>query len=369
MVLALLPLSLAQAYGLVFRGLERMDHDALVSVLAKALTVAFTVAALALGGRLLAAILGQAAGGAGALAVAVLLLARQRVRPAAPAAGTAGELVVAGAPLLAMNLLIAVQPYLDAVLLSKLAAPTAVGWFGAAKYFMGTLLAPAAILGAAAYPRLSRAASDPPALRRELRAAMRPLLGLGALGAAGTFLFADLAVTIVYGEAGYGPTATLLRVFAPALPLFYVDWLLTYVLLAAGEARRFAVAKLLAVAVGALLELLLIPTFEARLGNGGVAVVLAFGASELVVLGAALWLVPRGALERGLFLDAGRAAAAGGAAVLAARALPAAPPLVLVPLCVGAFALAAAGVGLVDRASLLPAWRALRRGAGAEVPP
>ena len=50
MLAATLPLVLVQRYTVVFRGRERMDYEAVVTVLAKALTLALTVAALAVGG-------------------------------------------------------------------------------------------------------------------------------------------------------------------------------------------------------------------------------------------------------------------------------------------------------------------------------
>src|SRR5262249_19290884 len=56
MLAATLPFVLVQRYSVVFRGRERMDYEAVVTVLAKALTLALTMAALAAGGGLLAAI-------------------------------------------------------------------------------------------------------------------------------------------------------------------------------------------------------------------------------------------------------------------------------------------------------------------------
>src|SRR5919198_3082688 len=49
-----LPVSIVQAHGVVFRGCERMELDALSTVTAKVLALGATLAALALGGRVLA---------------------------------------------------------------------------------------------------------------------------------------------------------------------------------------------------------------------------------------------------------------------------------------------------------------------------
>ena len=118
----------------------------------------------------------------GRSAVAARLHRRLGAPPLRFSSETARELFTAGSPILAMTAAIAVQPYLDAIILSKLAPATVVGWFGAAKNILGTLMAPAVILGAAAYPRLARASADAASLRREVRAAFRPLLWLGGAG-------------------------------------------------------------------------------------------------------------------------------------------------------------------------------------------
>src|SRR6185503_11192875 len=176
-----------------------------------------------------------------------------------------------------------VQPYLDAILLSKLAPAVTVGWFGAARNILGTLVAPAVILGAAAYPRIARASHDGAALRHEVRAAFRPLLWLGALAGTGTYLFASAAIALIYGARDFAPAAVILQVFAPGLLLLFIDILLGNIIYASGGAARFAIAKIASVVVGTALDLLLIPLFQRRYGNGGIGVVVAFALSEFVV--------------------------------------------------------------------------------------
>src|SRR5262249_10465287 len=203
MLAATLPFVLVQRYSVVFRGRERMDYEAVVTVLAKALTLALTMAALAAGGGLLAAIVAQGVATLGALAVSVYFLRRLRIPPLTTSRATSRELVVGGTPFAAMVLTIQAQSYVDAVVLSKLAPAVVLVWFGAAPNAMNALITPASTLGTAAFPRLARTASDPVRFQRTLRAALRPLLGLGALAAAGTYLFADVAVGTIYGGASF----------------------------------------------------------------------------------------------------------------------------------------------------------------------
>jgi O-antigen/teichoic acid export membrane protein len=356
-----LPLDLTQAFGLAFRGSERMAHDATVTVVGKLLTVAILVPALALGGRLLAVMLGWGLAGAGGLTAAVITYRRLRLPPLRVTGDMARELVRTGWPLLSMSVAVYGQGWIDAVLLSKLGSAAAVGWYAAARNFVGTLIMPATILGTASYPRLSRMAGDLERFRGEVRAALRPVMGLGALAAAGTWLFADLAVSLVYGRAAFAPAIEVLRLSAPVLFLFFVDVLLGAAIIAVGRPHRLAAAKAASVAVSTALGFLLIPLLQARNGNGGLGVVLASLGSELVMCGAAAAIVPRGTLDRRMAGDLLRALAAGAGTVAVGTLLEPAGPVVALPLSVAAFAALAMAVGLARRGDLEVLRAALRR--------
>jgi len=351
-IVASLPLSLAQAYGMVFRGRDRMGRDASVTVLNKVATVALAVPALWLGLGIPGVLLGQGLAGLAAVAAAAWFY-RSLGAPRLSATRAGAREVMAGSvPLLALAVANSVQPYLDVVVLSKLASAAAVGWFGAARYIMGTLLAPAGILASATYPSLSRAAETPALLRSALRGSLRPALWLGGLACAGTFLFADLAISLIYGTQAYGPAATVLAAYAPGLFLMFVDVQLGHMAVAVGRARRFAELKAVAIVVSTGLCLLLIPMFEARTGNGGLGVVAAFVASELLVFAGALTLVPKGALDAGLAGDTARAAGAALLTMGALRLLPPLHPVLGLPLCVLGYAAATFALGLLRRSDL-----------------
>jgi O-antigen/teichoic acid export membrane protein len=363
LIAAMLPFVIAQTVGQIFRGRERMDYDALVGVLAKTLTLIATLAALALGGRLLAAILAQGMGGMGALGLAWLLLRRLKLPPLRATLALARELLVGGTPFVAMVVGIHAQVYLDAIVLSKLASASSVGWYGAARTIISTIIAPASIVGTAAFPRLSRAVSEPTEFKREVRTALRPLLGLGTLAAVGTYLFADLAVRLIYGHGAFAPAATLLRVFAPLLLLFFVDVILGSAVMAA-RPKQLAAVKLVAVALTTGLDVLLVPVCQARYGNGGIGLVLAFAGSEALMVVAAVALLPRGTLDRGVLLDVGRALLAGAGTLLVLGALPSLPPFVSIPACVALFSGLALMLGLLGRPDLLMLTALLGRRAG-----
>jgi len=347
-----LPLFLAQAYGMMFRASDRMGRDAALSVANKAFVLALTLPALAAGTGLPGVILAQGAAGAAALAIAVRMYRRTGAPALHVSSGAARELLRGGAPLFALALLTMLQPYLDAIVLSKLAPPVAVGWYGAAKNLLGTLMAPATILGAAAYPNIARASEDLDTLRNVVRGALRPMLWLGALASVGTYLFADAAIRLVYGAKGFDPAATILQVFAPGFLLLFMDILLGNVIYAAGRGTRFTIALVLKVAAATGLNFALVPWFQSRYGNGGIGIVVAFALSEFLVLAGAVTCLPRRTLKASIGFDVLRAVATGAVTVLPFHFLPPLPIWVGIPACVATFTLASFALGLANRRDL-----------------
>jgi O-antigen/teichoic acid export membrane protein len=360
MFLASIPLFLSQGYGIAFRAGERMGRDAAVSVANKVLVLGIALPALAVGMGVPGVILAQALSGVGALYMARVLYPGRSTQPLSVSRVAARAMVLGGIPVLSMSVAGAAQPYLDAVILSKLAPAAAVGYYGAARNILGTLLAPAVILGTASYPRISRAAHHASGLSREVQKALRPLLWLGALGATGTLLFAETAVNLIYGS-GFAPAATILKVYAPVLFLVFIDILLGNTLYAAGIALGFAVILGLKVIVSAGLSLVLVPMLQARTGNGGIGIVLAFGLSELFVLSGALVLLPRGTLTGAAVVDAGRAVGSGLLTVLLFWLIPPVNPWLGIPLCVGAFSGASWLLGLMHRRDLEAVYDLIRK--------
>ena len=351
-IVASLPVYLGLSFGWAFRGKERMEFDALIGILLKFLALVFGVTVLYNGGRIPALLVGQALAGLITLAIAAFIYRRLELGPLRVTWPMAKELVVGGASMVTMTVAVAFQPYLDANMLSHLSTPAVMGWYGAASAFTNTLIAPAFVLASATYPRLSVAAGTPGGFRPLLRDALRPLMCVAVYGAVGTFLFADVAVGIVYSSEKFGPTATILRAFAPAMMLVYLDMMLGTAILASGNALRLATAKIVSIGVIAAAEIMFIPWCQTHYGNGAIAVMLAFAIGELVMVAASLYLLPRGTLQASIGLDLARALAAGAGTVLVLRPLIHLSPFATVPLSAAAFTGFAMLVGLIKRSDL-----------------
>jgi O-antigen/teichoic acid export membrane protein len=342
-----LPFFLAQNFGIVFRGQDRMGLDASVSVVNRAVGLLLAFLALSLGFGLGGVVVAQGLAGGAALAMAFQLYKRVKTGPLRFSVVTARHILGGGTAIVAISIAVYVQPYIDAVLLSKLVTKEVVGWYGAAKNIMGTLLAPSLILGAAAFPRLSRATRNPATFRHEFATAQRPMLWLGGLAGVGTWVFADLAITVVYGKDAFGPASDVLRVFGLGLFLIFEDVLIGTALTALGRATAFAIIKIGSVVLGVGLELLLIRYWQGRTGNGGVGVSMAFVLSEVVMFSGGALLMPKGTLGTALLRDGSRAVGCALATALLFHFLPHLRPWLGVPLCIAVFTGLSVAVGLV----------------------
>jgi O-antigen/teichoic acid export membrane protein len=350
-ILAWLPMYVGLSFGWVYRGRERMDRDAQLNVVQKVAALAVVLVCLALGGRVTGLVLSASIAGLVTCALAVVMYRGLGLPPIRVTLATARELLRDGAPMLAMSLAVAVEPYFNANILYKMASAQVVGWYGATWNIAGTLVAPAMILGATMYPRLSSAAREPAEFKRALRTSFRPLLLVAVLGAVGTYLFADVAVDLIYGGRKFAPAADNLRAFAPVLLLMYVDLFFSHAILAAGRAGRLASSKVAAVVVTVAVEFFLVPFCEARFGNGGLGVMYSMALGEFLMTASAMWLI-RDAVDRYMITDLGRGLLAGGATVLLMRWPAPFTPFFSIPICVLVFLILSGAIGLVNRADV-----------------
>jgi Na+-driven multidrug efflux pump len=172
--------------------------------------------------------------------------------------------------------------------------------------------------------------------------------------ALGCGLYPGIGIAI-FGEAGFAPAAANLRVLAAHVFLLYFSMTLGCCLSAAGRQRPWALAQLGCVAVAGLLDLLLVPWFQAHAGNGGLGVAVSLVACELLMLAVALALAPRGLVDAALgatFLRAGLAGLALAGVAYVCRDLPALASAALAGLAYAAVLAAAGGLGPAERAAL-----------------
>jgi O-antigen/teichoic acid export membrane protein len=320
-ILATFLFSLAGSLGggsnLVFRGLERMDRDALQQTISKVLYGATSLVAGALGMGVVGIILGQAAGTAlGGLVAAVSLL-RMGIPGPRIDRTVAAELLREGSPYLTWSAIVAIHGTMDSILLSKLATPTAIGWYGASTRLTQILTLPAGILATALFPTLSRLhAQAEGGFAGMTRSALKWMLYVGGLAAAGSIVFGQQAVALVYGGKAFGPAADILRVSSVFVLCLFLNFVLGTAVMAAGRQRPWIWIKAVVVLLLIALNVTLIPRAQERFGNGGVGAAAAAATAEVILVAAALALLPAGTLDLTFLREVGRVLA--GAAAMAA---------------------------------------------------
>jgi O-antigen/teichoic acid export membrane protein len=331
------------------RGFERTDIAARSLVAQQVLTVLLIVPVLLAGGRLPSVLATGAVVGVLMLVFVASFLRPVGVGALLVRAATVRLLLAKGWPFLVLGATMALQPAVDALFLSKLVPYEVVGWHAAARKLLGVLVYPASALISALYPTLCRLYGvDQAGFRDTASSALRTSAVLVAPLALGTALYAEPAIRI-FGAKAFGPAADNLRLYSPFIALVYFSMPLGSGLLAAGRQRAWAAAQLGCVVVSVALDPILVPLLQARTGNGGLGVCLATLASEILMVGAGLWLSPKGVLDGRLGRALLRVAVASGAMFAAARGLSGVNPYAAAPVAVAAYFLSLWAVGGIEK--------------------
>lgn len=293
--LSTIVLAFMDTWAQVLRAAERLELEALVMLIARALLAALgTLALLAYGtiGALSIAYALSALVGLGLAAAAGLRYVRPqlpaRLAEVRAALAEALPVAVAGAASLLMF-------RIDVVLLQWLLGAEAVATYGAAfRLFEASLLIPVAVM-ALAFPQLVRAARQPHRFGRLVRRTSMLLVAAGLLLMAGGWVLGGSVIDLAFGP-GFGAAAPVLDVLVAAIPLMFVNAVLTHALVALARAWRQALAMIVALAVNVALNLALIP----QVGELGAAA--ASVAAEAALLVGCLVALRRGAsgAQRGI---------------------------------------------------------------------
>jgi O-antigen/teichoic acid export membrane protein len=282
------------------RGMERTDIPAYAHVGQQGLATAIASAVLVAGGRLRAFLIAESIAGAVVLAVLWRSLSRVGVGRLSVSWPAFRSLFVAGASFTLLGLAMALQPNVDVIFLSKLAPPEVMGWLAVTRRLLGALLLPATALIGALYPTLCRLhATDRNGFARTTNGALRSVSLLIAPVALGCAFYPQLGVAL-FSRQTFRPAEDNLRIMSAFIPLVYVSMPLGIAIMAAGKQRAWSVVQCLAVGVSVVLDPILVPYFQSRYGNGGLGISVASVASEILMVGFGIALIPRGVFDRRL---------------------------------------------------------------------
>jgi O-antigen/teichoic acid export membrane protein len=355
-----IPATLFAPFGCSFRSRDRMDVDAFVNIIGKAMTLVATAIALRMGGGLKEVILMQAVGGAATLLAGAVAAWRLDVQVKAPAMKPLHELLRHGAPLAAFSLVLTSQPFIEIMMLSALAGSAVVGWYGASTNIKGIVFAPAMILLTATFPELSRASRSVADLRRMIDTTSRVMFIGAALTSSALYVFSDHLVAIIYGHGRFIETASILRVSAIFVPLMFLVMVLASAMNAVGRNNAMAVISIVRISVCVIFNWLLIGYWQQRFGNGAIALVIIAGLAEIPATMACWALLPKGAIGSTVPLNVLRACVASLCTAVPLSMLQPLGLFFLVPLFALLFAVTAMATRLVLPSDLRLAMEVVR---------
>ena len=295
------------------RGFERTDIPAFVHVAQQFVTAIVMVPVLMLGGDLRLLLLSQ-------ILVAVLTVfylnhslrhvgvIRLKFDKAA-----IGPLFKLGTPFVVFGLAMVLAPNVNATFLSKLAPPDVIGWFGVSQRLIGLLVFPASALVGALYPTLCRLQKED--LDEFVRVSRSSLYGVTLLAvpaAVGCGMFPEIGVSI-FGKEQFAGATVHLQLMSAFVFLVYFSMPLGTAIMAGTRQKEWTVVQCLCLVVALIGSPFLVPYFQRTMGNGAVGTCLTLVISELLVVGFAAGLAPKGLFDRGLLKSIGLALLAGAA--------------------------------------------------------
>lgn len=285
---ALLPQAIASAFSALFQAHERMEVPALVSVGTNLMKVALGVPVLLAGGGILG--LGAVALVTTALTALVFwALARLLLRPPPGQRDPGYQRTLAreAAPLMVNSLLNSIFFRVDILLLQPLRGDRETGWYSTAYKFLDGLLLIPSLFTLAAFPLLSRYATQSPnALRRATQRGLKALLLIAFPVAAGMTLIADQLVRFLFGPE-FAPSSRVLQLLVWFFPLSVINGYVQYVLIALNQQRFITIAFFVAATFNLLANLVAIPLWG-MMGAAATTVL-----SELALLAPFLWMLRR----------------------------------------------------------------------------
>lgn len=335
------------------RGFERSELTAYALVGQQLLAVVLVVPTVLAGGGLRAALGAQAL----VSAIVALFVARAAYRiigsPFAFRKETLRALLSGGSPFLVLGIVASLQPNIDAVFLSRLATPEAIGWQAAAAKLVGVLVFPAYALVSPLYPTLCRLyTEDFSRYCRSTSDALRLVTIIVVPLAVGCMAYPEIGIGL-FSEQGFGPATSNLRILSVFVLLVYFSMTLNVVLGASNRQRKWAATQFGCVAISAIADPFLVPWFQRRWGNGGVGICVACVLSETLMVLIGFWIAPRGIVDRALLKGVALGLGAGGAMAMAARLMSGfVPPILAAPIAVMTYAASLWLTGGVDREQL-----------------
>lgn len=318
MVLALIGVPVAGAQGLlaaVLVGLGRFGRYAWSTAGAMTLMTGASLAVLALGGDVYLLV------ATGLVCTTVTTVATWWVsgiggfNRAAVAPDLLRELAIGGSPFLGWTLALRVRGEVDVVLTGILLQASVAGWLVAAYRIVNVCAFIPTVITTPLLPALTQAKGDMNEYRSLLKESLGTVIFLIVPAAASILALAALIPTALGWPETLQHAVPVMMVLAFQQPLVAVDMVLGTSLVALGLERRWLRVAVVGAFFNPLVNIAVIPLAQALIDNGAIGAAVVELSTELLFLGGALYLTPRGLLGRADISRAARTLGAGAALV------------------------------------------------------
>jgi O-antigen/teichoic acid export membrane protein len=278
----------------VFLGHEVMQYSSISSIVERVFISIVSVTALLLGVKSFGLAIIMVSGTLLSFVLCVIFV--KRIIPKLPKFDFKASLVLIkeGIPFLLYTVFGVIYYRVDTVMLSLMAPPAVVGWYGASYKFFDMLAFMPSIFSITILPILSKLwgkADD--IMERTTQKSLGIIIIVGIPISIGVFSFSYEIIKMFYGLQGYAPTILNLKIFAVGLLLLYIDMILGTAIFAINKQRNWAVVAFIAVIVNISLNYLMIPYTQVHYGNGGIGSAIATIITEFFVMCSALVILPR----------------------------------------------------------------------------
>lgn len=307
----------ALAYGL-FQGVEMMRYQAVFDIAIKLLGLAGLIVIIGLDLGLMPIPLFDLAVAA-AVSIAIIVYARRvlpfRVFSLSPS--MARYVLRESMPFWTVGIFLVLYQATDALLLSRLADETAVGIYSAPTRIFATMMFVPTIITTVTFPRMALLHRDAPhELAEVARLTLKLVLAIGTLVSITAVALADDTLVGIIGD-DFSRSGAVIVVLAISLVPTSTSIVANRILTAVDRQRLWTAVMLVAFVAKVALDFVAIPLFDRWYGNPALGAAVVLVAIEFVMMLGALWLMPRGVLDRAMFMFYGKLAIATGTAVAA----------------------------------------------------
>lgn len=277
-----------------FQGYEQMEYPSVGIIAEKVFVSALAVAALLMGAGAIEVAIIMTIGAFINLLVCIKFVPLIINHIPSFRIETSYRLLKNSIPYFMWSIFAVVYYRIDAVMLSTMTTDEVVGWYGGAYRFFDIVMFLPAIFTTVVFPIFSKlwdgkGENLPNTFQQSLKFIVMAGIPISIL----FFCYSEHMVSLFYGLDEYGPSVLVLQIFSIGILLVYIDFMLGSAILATDRQRAWAVVGFVAILLNIALNFLLIGYTQEQMGNGGIGAAITTIITELFILVAALFMLPK----------------------------------------------------------------------------